>query len=67
MPICSSSHLLFCLLDVIFSTAHKSKGMEFDTVALLDDFEPKLVPSKGLSEDDAAEQNLLYVAVTRAK
>ena len=55
------------MIDVIFSTANKSKGMEFDTVALLDDFEPKLDWSPQLTEDDATEQNLLYVAVTRAK
>ena len=24
--------------DVVFSTAHKSKGLEFDTVRLCDDF-----------------------------
>lgn len=25
-------------LDVIFTTAHKAKGLEFDTVKLADDF-----------------------------
>ena len=29
-----------CFADVIFSTAHKSKGLEFDNVQLADDFLP---------------------------
>ena len=29
-----------CFADVIFSTAHKSKGLEFDNVRLADDFLP---------------------------
>lgn len=31
-------HFLFLFLDVIFSTAHKAKGLEFDTVCLTDDY-----------------------------
>jgi len=63
--------------ELIFSTVHRSKGMEYDTVRLVNDFitEEKL---KKLTEDDAIldeasveklneEINMLYVAVTRAK
>lgn len=53
-------------LDIVFSTAHKSKGMEWDTVVLLDDFIPTLV-SGPISGEAQEERNLLYVAVTRAK
>ncbi|XP_057370801.1 F-box DNA helicase 1-like isoform X3 [Daphnia carinata] len=52
--------------DVVFSTAHKSKGMEWDTVALLDDFVPTLFCCE-VTEEEQEERNLLYVAVTRAK
>lgn len=41
--------------------------MEWDTVVLLDDFEPNLTRSREPNDDEIAEQNLLYVAVTRAK
>lgn len=47
----------------ILSTAHKSKGLEFDNVMLADDFKPLSDP-EGV---DIQEANLLYVAVTRAK
>ncbi|XP_014678341.1 PREDICTED: F-box DNA helicase 1-like, partial [Priapulus caudatus] len=67
--------------DVILSTAHKAKGLEFVTVRLMDDF---LAEAKNgiVSQHDANngghdyefnldfnedEINLLYVAVTRAK
>lgn len=47
--------------DVIVSTAHKSKGREWDTVRIADDF-------PDLSEDPSPEElRLLYVAVTRAR
>lgn len=46
--------------DVIVSTAHKSKGREWDSVQLAGDFPP---PEK--MDDD--ERRLLYVAVTRAQ
>lgn len=53
--------------DMIFSTAHKSKGLEFDEVTLSDDF---LDLSK-LKKDNITlyneELRLLYVAITRAK
>lgn len=46
--------------DVVVSTAHKSKGREWDTVRLAADF-----PTKSKCTD--ADRKLLYVAVTRAK
>lgn len=51
---------------VTFTTAHKSKGREFDQVVIEGDFKSCYDENGkwvGLSED---EQNLLYVAVTRA-
>jgi F-box protein 18 (helicase) len=50
--------------QVCLSTAHKTKGLEFDQVALADDF-PSLVHIPA-AELDPEEVNLLYVAVTRA-
>jgi F-box protein 18 (helicase) len=60
--------------DMIFSTVHRSKGMEYDEVTLANDFiteeriiemtkAPEPVNTAKLSE----EVNLLYVAITRAK
>lgn len=62
--------------DMVFSTVHKSKGMEYDEVFLQDDFiseqnltdlqgpiKAKEVDPKSIEE----EINLLYVAVTRTK
>lgn len=53
--------------DVLLTTAHKSKGMEWDYVVLADDFPVKPIL---VAEDDPAynqqEVNLLYVAATRA-
>lgn len=54
--------------DIILTTAHKSKGREWHTVRLADDF-PSVFDKKtgewiGLTEE---ERNLLYVAATRAK
>lgn len=46
--------------DLVISTAHKSKGREWDHVRLANDF-----PTKSKSSD--ADRKLLYVAVTRAK
>lgn len=49
--------------DLVVTTAHKSKGREWDSVQLAGDFFP---PKKG--EAASAESlRLLYVAVTRAK
>ncbi|XP_068713837.1 F-box DNA helicase 1-like [Montipora foliosa] len=54
--------------DIIFSTAHKAKGLEFDTVRVTDDFLPGSdtghIPLDRQPDD---EKNLLYVAVSRAK
>ena len=49
--------------QVCLSTAHKTKGLEFDQVLLADDF-PSLVHIPA-AELDPEEVNLLYVAVTR--
>lgn len=62
--------------EIVFSTVHRCKGMEYDAVLLADDFvtEEKV---RRLREDKNAEPgqfdrmneeiNLLYVAITRAK
>ena len=65
--------------DIIFSTVHRCKGMEYDEVTLLKDFITeeklkKLIAQKGgekISPADtqrlSEEINILYVAATRAK
>lgn len=64
--------------DMIFSTVHRAKGMEYDIVHLVNDFvsESKLKKAKGeaAAKKEAVdtgrlneEINLLYVALTRAK
>lgn len=64
--------------DMIFSTVHRAKGMEYDTVHLVNDFisESKIKRAKGeaafakqpLDKGKLNEEiNLLYVALTRAK
>jgi F-box protein, helicase, 18 len=65
--------------DMIFSTVHRCKGMEYDEVTLLTDFiqEEKLLKyiaqlgAEKINEADknrlAEEINILYVAATRAK
>ena len=60
--------------EMIFSTVHRAKGMEYDVVYLVDDFitEEKLVKLKDKEEPIntakmTEEINLLYVAVTRAR
>lgn len=69
------------LANVIFSTAHKAKGLEFDTVCLTDDYPvaPGIdyrrrhygirlsVPGNNSSVVDLEETNIMYVALTRAK
>ncbi|KAK2555635.1 F-box DNA helicase 1 [Acropora cervicornis] len=54
--------------DIVFSTAHKAKGLEFDTVRITDDFLPGsdtgMMSLQSQAED---EKNLVYVAVSRAK
>jgi hypothetical protein len=44
--------------DIVLSTAHKSKGREWDSVLIADDFP---------AEPQGEELRLLYVAVTRAR
>jgi superfamily I DNA/RNA helicase len=61
--------------EIIFSTVHRSKGMEYDIVTLVDDFvaEKTLLNFKEgknqryTPEKLSEEINLLYVAITRAK
>lgn len=54
--------------DYTVSTVHKSKGMEYDTVYLLDDFiDDVVVDEHELDEKTKEEINILYVAITRAK
>jgi superfamily I DNA/RNA helicase len=61
--------------DMIFSTVHRAKGMEYDKVILAADFINEQKMARWLKDKDAApdkqkwneEINLLYVAVTRAK
>jgi superfamily I DNA/RNA helicase len=58
--------------EIIFSTVHRSKGMEYDVVQIVNDFitEEKLEKLKDeeLSKSKLNEEiNLLYVAVTRTK
>lgn len=62
-------HKLFSDTDtkgVKLMTMHKSKGLETDTVFILNKF---LVPSKYAKTDTEllSEKNLMYVAITRAK
>jgi len=55
------------MADIVLSTVHKAKGLEFESVVLLNDF-PDFKDDYGrmgmVSED---EKNLIYVAITRAK
>ena len=50
--------------DVVLTTAHKSKGLEFDNVIVANDFK---FGEKELLAIPEQEINLLYVACTRAK
>lgn len=53
--------------DIVMTTAHKSKGREWDYVVLADDF-PSVYDSDGYFVGlEEMEENLLYVAATRAK
>ena len=54
--------------NIVLSTIHSAKGLEYDTVYLLDVFNgllPKEVAPR--SEDYMEERRLFYVAMTRAK
>lgn len=64
--------------EMIFSTVHRAKGLEYDTVYLVNDFISKNKLEKQLKEAEQNKQpvdkirlneeiNLLYVAVTRAR
>src|SRR5574344_1960494 len=57
--------------DIIFTTAHKAKGMEYNQVIMTDDFITKkdiLNTKKSLSFNQINEElNIYYVASTRAK
>lgn len=62
--------------EMIFSTVHRCKGMEYDTIQIVNDFisEEKLEKLViGIKKDDLnfgklnEEINLLYVAITRTK
>lgn len=55
--------------DVIVSTAHKAKGLEWDSVRIADDFAEKLAKAALLGDKEqlAEEKRLAYVAVTRAR
>lgn len=48
--------------DIVLSTVHKAKGMEWDSVKLENDF-----PLPGSDRFTDEEAHLLYVAITRAK
>ena len=65
--------------DMIFSTVHRCKGMEYDSVTLLNDFITEDKLKRYLADNDgkkindadknrlAEEINILYVACTRAR
>ncbi|MEV6404120.1 UvrD-helicase domain-containing protein [Streptomyces bobili] len=55
--------------EVVVSTAHRSKGLEFDNVLIAGDFPgPKIDPETGKPKLPSPENlRLMYVAVTRAK
>jgi F-box protein 18 (helicase) len=57
------------LAEYVFTTAHKAKGLEFNTVQLTDDFVgmPQGSVTREIMSLSPDEGNLLYVAVTRAK
>lgn len=53
--------------DILLTTGHKSKGMEWDNVVIADDFNPKWILVDKHSENyNQQEVNLFYVACTRA-
>jgi hypothetical protein len=53
--------------EVLMTTAHKSKGMEWNSVIIADDFNPKFILCNQEDIDyNQQEVNLFYVACTRA-
>lgn len=53
--------------DIVVSTVHRSKGLEWNQVVLAEDFPDIFDPERVTPDQVADELNLLYVAVTRAK
>lgn len=56
--------------SIILTTAHKSKGLEFDNVKLTDDYMDMLDDhgkARKLAANELEEANIVYVAATRAK
>lgn len=53
--------------DLVFSTVHRVKGLEFDGVYVGDDFEVDVSTPRRFAKMDEETRNLLYVAFTRAK
>lgn len=56
--------------EIMLATVHKAKGLEFDSVSLLDDFcdlEVKRDENDEETPPDPEEVNIVYVAVTRAE
>lgn len=65
-----------CKAEIIFTTVHKSKGLEYDIVELGKDFKKEYLIKDASEEEDLSEAqilkfieeiNLLYVASSRAK
>ncbi|MFL4113213.1 UvrD-helicase domain-containing protein, partial [Pseudomonas aeruginosa] len=52
--------------DVVVTTAHRCKGLEWPNIQLMEDFPDPLDPEM-TPEDSVAEINLLYVALTRGQ
>jgi F-box protein 18 (helicase) len=54
--------------DMSFSTAHRSKGLEWKNVVMLDDFwvPREITAEEPLDDDEKQEVNAIYVAMTRA-
>jgi F-box protein 18 (helicase) len=54
--------------EVVLTTAHKAKGLEWPDVTLADDFPDLMMGGEPISKDDleADEFNLIYVSLTRA-
>lgn len=57
----------FIKYDVLLTTAHKSKGMEWEQVKIHSDFNCEVITlEKGMEKYNQQEVNLFYVACTRA-
>jgi hypothetical protein len=62
-----AEHILAAKGPVVLMTIHKSKGLEFDHVILLDRFLIRTGRYAPVGKFDQQEDNLLYVAQTRTK